>query len=484
MTRATGVIAILLLYGSCLLFVAIWAARRTHNANDFLLANRRVGLWFTALSFTANSTAPWLLLIVCGAAFSWGLAAVWVVAALLAGNLLNWFYVAPRLRAAAAAQGTTTVLQLLSAATGDRFQPLVVRSGVLILFFALLLQTGAQLHLASTTLADDLDVNMSTTVSCLTIFLGVFAIAGGYWAACASDVLQVGVTGLLCLLLPIPAFIAVGDWSQIQLGITTLGPQALDWFGGKQGVVALAFVIGLTGIGLAQVGQPQALNRFTSIRDERTLRIARWISCVLVLLLLSAMLICGWFVKVLYSGLAHPELALFAIGNRMLPPWLAGAVSTLFLCAILSSVVNQVLVAAASFSIDLQRVVAAGSIDLARTVTAVFMLLATCLVAFAPQTVFNQWLFAYNVMGAAFGPLLLVRLAGKRIRAGSTLGAMWAGGVLTILFHLLPDSPGDILERVFPFVAALGIALSGGEQRRNPDRADRSQDTVHDRVPI
>ena len=33
-------------------------------------------------------------------------------------------------------------------------------------------------------------------------------------------------------------------------------------------------------------------------------------------------------------------------------------------------------------------------------------------------------------------------------------------------------------------VAAFSIALTCGERRRNPDRADRSQETVHDRVPI
>jgi sodium/proline symporter len=64
------------------------------------------------------------------------------------------------------------------------------------------------------------------------------------------------------------------------------------------------------------------------------------------------------------------------------------------------------------------------------------------------------------------------------------LGAIWSGFALTTLFHLLPDAPGDFMERVLPFIAALGIALSGGERRRNPDRADRSQETVHDRVPI
>lgn len=484
MIRSTAVISVLFAYGAALLAAALWAARRTHNANDFLLASRRFSIGMTALSFTANSTAPWLLLIVCGAAFSWGLAAVWIVAALLIGNLLNWFYVAPRLRALSTAQGTTTILQLISTATGERLQPLVIRSGVLILFFSLLLQTGAQLHFAGSTLASDLGINMSTAVVCVALFLGVFTIAGGYWAASMSDAVQVCLIVTIGLLLPIPALIAADGWVQIQTGIDVLGPQVVDWFAGKLGVVAVAFVIGLTGIGLAQVGQPQALNRFTSARDDRTLRAARWVAVLLVVVLLCAMLVCGWFVRVLYGGLEQPELALFTIGNRILPPWLAGAISTLLLCAILSSVVNQVLVAAAAFSIDLRRSASVGSIDLARTVTAVFLGLATCLVAFAPQSVFNQWLFAYNVMGASFGPLLLVRLAGKRVRSGSTLAAMWAGSVLTLLFHLLPDSPGDILERVFPFLAALGIALTGGERRQNPDRADRSQDTVHDRVPI
>jgi sodium/proline symporter len=483
-TRSTAVSFILLAYAACLFAVGIWAARRTHNASDFLLASRRTAIWLTALSFTANSTAPWLLLIVSGAAFAWGLAGIWVVAALLIGNLLNWFYVAPRLRAVSISQGTTTILQLIAAATGERLQPLVVRSGVLILFFSLLLQTSAQLHLAGSMLADDLGVNMSTVVPCLSIFLGVLTIAGGCWAANVSDAIQVSVIVLLGLLLPVPAFIAAGGWQQLHAGIAALGPQALDLFAGKTGVVAVAFFIGLTGIGVAQVGQPQALNRFIAARDERALAVARWISTAMVVVLLTTTLISGWFVRVLYGGLEHPELALFTIGDRILPPWLAGVISTLMLCAILSSVINQALIAAATFSIDLRRPGTSGSIDLARTVTAVFLLLATCLVAMAPRTIFNQWLFAYNEMGAAFGPLLLVRLAGKRIRSGSTLGAMWAGGMLTVLFHLLPDSPGDILERVFPFVAALGIALTGGERRRNLDRADRAQDTVHDRVPI
>ena len=137
-----------------------------------------------------------------------------------------------------------------------------------------------------------------------------------------------------------------------------------------------------------------------------------------------------------------------------------------------------------SLAIDTKRVNAPLSLAWNR---AAMVFAAVCVVLstlFAPATVFEHAMFGYAAIGASFGPLLLVRLSGKRVRPGATLGALWSGFLLSLLFHLLPDSPGDFLERVLPFVTSLGIALTGGERRRNPDRADRSQETVHDRIPI
>jgi sodium/proline symporter len=181
---------------------------------------------------------------------------------------------------------------------------------------------------------------------------------------------------------------------------------------------------------------------------------------------------------------ANPDRALFVIADRALPPWLAVIVGALILCALLANIGSRLLVIAASLSADTKRATSPLSYAWARVVLVLFTIVVLCFALYAHGSILEQAMFAFSVMGSAFGPLLLVRLAGKRVRPGSTLGAMWTGFILTWLFHVLPDSPGDFLERVFPFVAALGIALSGGERRRNPDRADRSQQTVHDRVPI
>ena len=50
--------------------------------------------------------------------------------------------------------------------------------------------------------------------------------------------------------------------------------------------------------------------------------------------------------------------------------------------------------------------------------------------------------------------------------ASVALSCMWTGFVLTVMFYLLPDSEGDLLERVLPFVVALAVAAGLSQRRR------------------
>jgi Na+/proline symporter len=221
-----------------------------------------------------------------------------------------------------------------------------------------------------------------------------------------------------------------------------------------------------------------------AVRDDSTLRRARWIAMGWIVVVSAAVMLCGWSAKVLYAGLADPGQAMFALATRVLPPTVGSWITLALVAAVIGSLASQFLVAASSLTVDLKRSTSPLSLAWLRVALAGFAVAVAYASRFAPVDLLEYTLFSFNAMGASFGALLLVRLSGKRVRPGSMLGAMWAGFALTILFHLLPDSPGDFLERVLPFVAALGIALSGGERRRNPDRADRGQETVHDRVPI
>ena len=484
MTRTATAILTLLAFVAALLTIAAWAAHRTHSAADFAIANRRLGVWLTALGYCANAVNAWMLLLLSAAAFMWGLSAVWVWGAVMFGCIVNLWYVAPRLRAASAGQGGMTLIQVVSADAGDRLQPLIVRSAVFILTITLLLQIGAMLRSAGGLLVSDFGFELDEVVIAVLVLLTICIFAGGMRAASACDAVQTVIMLCVALFLLLPALVAIGGWNELLGAIAVLGPDVTDWFGGRHGVVAVAFAAGVCGIGLALLGQPHAVNRFMAVKDEATLRKARWLVLAWIAVLLAAVLLCGWCASVLYSGLEDPQVALFALANRLLPPTLAAAIVIAVLVAVVSNVGSQLLVLAKSLAVDLRRTTAPLSLPLMRFGLVVAAILACCVAFYTPAGVLDQAIFAFHALGASFGPLLVVRLSGKRIRPGSTLGAMWAGFVLSFLFHLLPDSPGDFLERVLPFVAALGIALTGGERRRNPDRADRGQETVHDRVPI
>jgi sodium/proline symporter len=484
MTRSATALLTLLVFAAAVLVIAAWAGRRTHGAADFAIANRRLGAWSLGLGYCSAAVNPWLMLILGASAFSWGLAAVWVWAAIVVGCIVNLWFVAPRVRALSASQGSVTLTQAISAESGDRLMPLVVRSATLIGVTLLLLQATVLLRAGSLFLVEDFGFGLERSVILAVILVTVCGFAGGLRAISALDGLQMGVVLVVAGFLMLPALAAGGSFEELRASFAILGPEATDWFAGKRGVVAIALVAGAAGLGLAMIGQPQAVVRLMAARDDLTLRRARWIALTLLLLTTGAVAFCAWCASILYAGLERPELALPAIATRILPPSLAAMLVLGLVMSIVLNTGSQLLAIATSLSVDLRRASAPLSLPWMRAALPGAAALAICAALLTVANPSSLAVFAYTALGASFGPLLLVRVAGKRIRPGSALGAMWAGFVLSVLFHLLPDSPGDFLERVLPFIAALGIALTGGERRRNPDRADRSQETVHDRVPI
>jgi sodium/proline symporter len=484
MNRASAALIAWVICSVALFLIATWGGRRTHNGADFFLASRRLNAGWVALSYAANASPTWMLLTISGAAFAWGLSAVWIYGSVVLGYLLNLFWIAPRLRQLSVGQGSLTIVQVLSYEAGERLQPLIVRSAAIILSLAMLLEIGAILSAATQTLAASFGFDVTSSAITASAVIVAFTLAGGFWSMTFVDTVQLVIVLVIAAFIPFIAFAVYGDTEAIQIAFAALGPANSDWFGGRSGVVALAFVFGTTAFGFDLLGQPHALNRFMAARDERSLSLARWLGLLPALVMPALMLLCGWSASIVYAGLQHPEQALFAMAERALSPTLSAWIVTLLLGALLLAIGNRLLVLAACLSSDIKRSLSPLSFAWSRIVLVFYAVAALCLSLWSSSSLVDQTLFAFTLMGSAFGPLLLVRLTGKRVRPGSTLGAMWAAVVLTLLFHALPDSPGDFLERVLPFVAALGIALTGGERRRNPDRADRAQETVHDRVPI
>jgi len=461
MSPEPGVVPAIAAY--CLLMVAIgtWASRRTHDDEDFFLGGRRLGAWLAALSQGATQSSAWTLVGVSGAAYAWGLPAVWIWLSVVAGYAVNWFVVAPRLRALSAGQGSVTLVQLLTHGGVGPEADAVRRSSSIIIVVSFLFYVAAQFQAAGAAFALALGLDFRLCVVIGSALIVTYTLVGGFWAASVTDFVQGALMLLVAVALPVAAVAVAGGFEPILAGLAAGSPERADVFGGRSGAAAVAFVLGTLGIGLAAPGQPHVVNHFMAARDDPAIRRGGIIALGWIAVVLAGMLLVGWSGRLLALPPATAEQVLYSAAAGWLPALLAGFVTVAVMSAIMSTVDSQLITATSSMTVDWRSAGARRRPGLGATRAALvaFSLAAAAIAVFAPESIYSRVLFAWNALGAAFGPLVLLVALGRPVDPRRALVCVWTGFVATVVFYLLPDAEGDVLERTLPFVLALVAAL-------------------------
>jgi sodium/proline symporter len=467
MSTSQSILLTLIAYKITLILIGLWASRRTTDVTDFFLGGRRLGATVAAISASASSSSAWTLLSVSGMAYLWGLPALWLLPATVSGFLINWLYVAPRLMRESRRSGAITLTEYLASAARGPRRAAILRLGAGIVVFSFVFYIAAQFQAAGSAFASTFGLEMSTAVLIGAAVVLVYTLLGGFWAVSVTDTLQGLLMALTAAVLPVIALIAVGGGRALVDGLEVLQDTGAP--PSAAGVAGVGFVLGTLGIGLGYPGQPHVVNRFMALRDERALANARIIAIAWAVVIYSGMLLLGLCGRVLYSGLVQSEQILFEVAGRLVSPVAAGVMIAAVLSAIMSTADSQLLVAASSVSHDLPgaRDSASRSLRMSRLVVSVISGLAVALALAVPETIFSRVLFAWHALGSAFGPVLVLRLAGLQIGARAVFWSMTAGFGLTVVLHWLPWQPaGDPLERLLPLVAAAAVAWAG---RRHGD---------------
>ena len=464
MSRGEAILYTLVLYKIVLVGIGLWATRRTRDTGDFFLGGRRLGAWVAAISASASSSSAWTLVAVSGMAYLWGWPALWLFPATVSGFMLNWLWVAPRMMRASRAQGAITLTEFLAGPDARQGWPRrIVLLASAVILFSFTFYVAAQFQAAGSAFASAFQLELRTAVALGAAVVLLYTLLGGFWAVSVTDTLQGLVMALTALVLPVAAVVAAGGPGAILGALAEQGPMA----GGPPtvGIAAVGFVLGTLGIGLGYPGQPHVVNRFMALRDPRALRDARIIAIGWAVIIYAGMLSLGLSARALYGGLLPDEQVLFEVASRLFAPVVAGVMIAAVLSAIMSTADSQLLVAASSVSHDLPRH-GRGSLATSRLVVALISLLAVAVALLLPQTIFARVLFAWTALGAAFGPPLLVRLAGFELAPERVFAAMAVGFSGTVLFYWLSDAPGDWLERLVPFFASLAICVGAARRER------------------
>jgi sodium/proline symporter len=457
MTKPTAILVTLVIYKIVLILIGLWANKRTKSTSDYFLGGRKLGPWVAALSASASSSSAWTLLGVSGAAYLWGLPAIWLFPATLSGFMINWFYIAPRLSVHGAKVGAITLTDVLAKDdNGFSIKELRWLASVIILF-CFVFYIASQFDAAGQSFQSTFGMDKNISIILGAGIILIYTLLGGFWAVSVSDTIQGIMMALSAIILPIVAV------SQAGLGniVASFSNQSIfSSPSGMGGIVALGFIFGTLGIGIGYPGQPHVVNRFMAIEPGEKVRQGRMIAFGWALIIYPGMIFLGWAGRILMDIAGHEQI-LIVMGNQLLPPVLAGIILAAVLSAIMSTADSQLLVAASSVSHDLKSSGEEFSLNQTRIVLAVICVISVFMAIFVDKSIYSRVLFAFSAMGAAFGPLLIGRMQGG-VPKNNAISAMAVGFFGTLLFYYSDMKPeGNPLERLIPFSLAFIIVQMG-----------------------
>jgi len=468
------------LYTLAIVAVGLYSARFAKRSDeDYFLAGRSLGSWVAALSASASSESGWVTLGLVGWAFGSGVSAYWIIPGCLLGFLFNWFVIAGRLRDKSHELNALTLPDFFAFTFRERI-PLVRTLSVIVILVAMLLYVAAQLAAAGKAFAASfgiIDYQVGVIIGAAVVLL--YTVLGGFRAVCWTDFLQALLMVGTLIIFPIYLLAQHNGYGFIfdQLGATD--ESLLRFTPEKSGAALIGFLLGsgALGINFGYPGQPHVLIRFMALKHRREAIVGGIISflwglavywgAVTVGLMARALTTEGaqWG-QVLLESDEKAELGLVLSAMHLLPGVLGGLVLAAVLAAICSTADSQLVVAASSAASDLyarlfSKVKTKSHMVVNRLVVFALGITAVLLVIDQDVQVYEYVLtYGWAILGAAFGPQMILALLWKRASYAGCLCGMLTGFAMAIIWkqtYGAVDREIEIYNLPIAFVAAFVV---------------------------
>lgn len=486
------------LYTLLIVGVGVYSAKYAQQSDeDYFLAGRSLGAWVAALSASASSESGWVTLGLVGLAFSSGVQAYWIIPGCLLGYIFNWFFVAGRLRDRSQELGALTIPDFFAFSFTERV-PLLRVLSVVVILVAMLLYTAAQLAAAGKAFSatfGGIDYAWGVVIGAAIVL--IYTVLGGFRAVCWTDFLQALLMVGTLVVFPIYLLATKGGVGFITQQLHAADPALLEFVPRKSGAAFFGFLVGAgaLGINFGYPGQPHVLVRFMALRSRHERIMGGVISVIWGLMVYAGAVTVGLMARAMTQAGAdwgqlmfqgeNKELGLVLSAMHLLPGALAGLVLAAVLAAICSTADSQLVVAASSAASDLYARLFSSSRGKAhmlinRGVVLGLGVLAAALVINKDVQVYQFVLtYGWAILGAAFGPQLILLLYWRRASYAGCIAGMLTGFLVAILwqygYHPAEGSAWhgvEIYNLPLAFVAALVVNVIVSVILPSPGRAE------------
>jgi sodium/proline symporter len=472
MTELSGIIAVVfIIYFMIMLGIGWLASRQTRSPLDFFLADRSLKAWVTAISSTASSESAWAVLGTVGLSYTEGLSAIWFLPGCLMGYLINWFFIAEKIRKQSKEIKAVTLSDYIENHFNDGKHVLRLIS-VVIIFSCMMAYVAAQLTAIGKTFDAIFGVPHILSISVGGMLVLGYTMMGGVRAVAWTDFIQGLIMVFSLVVVSLMAVQSLGGFSVMLLEVEQASPTTLEWMGGKSIAAFFGSMVGLLGIGLGYPGQPHVVTRYMAAKNTQVIKNGTWIALGWGLLIYSSSILLGICGQVLFPE--DPEHLFPKAAEQLLPTLMTAIVLTGVLSAIMSTISAQILVAASTVAHDiyskmLKQSLSHKQIIFVSRLTVLLLGLGAMLIALGEtRVIFWFVLFAWSGLGASFGPLILFTLYWKDTSRQGAIAGMLTGFVITLVWKIKGLSDSVIYELVPAFLlSSLAIYFVSKATKKN-----------------
>lgn len=441
----TQVLAAFFVYFIVLLSIGLIAHRKQSSASDFIIGNRSLNFWLTALSAHASDMSAWLFMAFPAAIFLGGVQQVWAAFGLVIGMFCNWHFVAKKLRDSTEWYESLTLSTFFENRFNDKSGTVRILTAVMtIIFLTSYLSAGL---IAMGLLLESvfgIDYYLGLTIALAVAMTYTFV--GGFVTVAWTDLFQAVFLLVVILIVPVIAYMHVsGGVSSIE-AIAAKNGITLTLFEEFSGSSVLTILFLMLGWGLGYFGQPHIITKFMGIKDSNEIYKSKYLGMTWQSLALLAAIAIGLVgIGFFPNGLENPELVFVNMVKTLFTPFFAGIILCAVIAANMSTMDSQILVCASVLSEDfykhmVHRAASQKQLLLASRIAVIAISLVALAFAFdRHSTVLEVVFYAWSGLGCAFGPLVLMSLYSSHTNKYGAIAGILTGGAIAGIWPMIND---------------------------------------------
>lgn len=443
----TMVLIAFVLYLALMMAIGVYYYLRTKSMDDYIIGNRKLGAWVTAMSAEASDMSGWMMMGVPGAAYLAGFSSAWIAVGLGLGTWANWHFVAARLRRyTEMANNSLTLPDFFQNRYNDHSNLLRIIPAIFIVIF-FVIYTGSGFVSSGKLFSTIFGLDYSTAVLAGAGVVVFYTLTGGFMAVCWTDFIQGVMMFFAIVMVPVVGMYAMGGLTPTLTVIDMLHPTFFNPFLNPDGsTISFIAFISLMGWGLGYFGQPHILVRFMAISSTKELKRSKRIAVGWYVISMFAAVFVGMVGRVLLTEpLSGPavETVLLVMTQELFTPFMGGIILSAVLAAIMSTASSQLLVSASAFSQDFYRSIIRKNathtelVWVSRVAVLVISAMAISIAMNPDSFILEMVAYAWAGFAATFGPAVLMSLFWRRTTRNGVLAGIIVGGVTVLVWKQL-----------------------------------------------